>query len=338
MPFYLAELVTFGGAAAQRLGVDDDQGARPRAVAAARAPSVSAAASHAGAAVISVALIVALVIDIIVDTSSSPGPKPPGPKPPKPPPSRSMKASSRWASKESPPPVAIPVPVPGGLPAPLGLGFEAGCHPGELHLVAEEPAPDAPVFVLPPPKVSVGVDPGPPQPLVLLAAAGRPLLGGGVAQLLVRGPLVEQLQEVSAGLGGLAQRGGHDLELIGRELPVVQGLGQVRVLGGPRRRGQTSLRRPGRGARERPEPLSRRSVASLGVLPALDHLGREEGHPRGRQPLGLAEQGDELAGRSARQRDRDRTPHDVTDEPDRLLDIGHQDRLGGRWRFGWECR
>ncbi len=118
------------------------------------------------------------------------------------------------------------VPVPGRLPAPLGLGLEAGCHPGELHLVTEEPAPDTPVFVLPPPKGPVGVDPRPAQPLALLSAGGRPLLGRGVAQFVVRGPLVEQLQEISAGLGALAQGLGHEPELGRRQLPVVQGLGQ----------------------------------------------------------------------------------------------------------------
>ena len=249
-----------------------------------------------------------------------------------------MKASSRWASKESPPPVPFPFPFPAAFQRRLASASRRGATRANSTSSQKNPPLMPPCSSCPHRKCRLVWTRARRSRSFSLAAADRPLLGGGVAQLLVRGPLVEQLQEVSAGLGALAQRGGHDLELIGRELPVVQGLGQVRVLGGPRRRGQTSLGRPGRGARERPEPLSRRSVASPRVLPGLDHLGREEGHPRGRQPLGLAEQGHELAGRSARQRDGDRTPHDVTDEPDRLLDIGHQDRLGGRWRFGWECR
>ena len=110
-----------------------------------------------------------------------------------------MKASRRWASKESP--TAVAAPGPGRLPAPLCFGFEAGCHPGELHLVTEEPAPDTAVFVLPPAKVAVGVDPGPAESLVLAAAAGGAHFGGGVEELFVRGPLLHQPKQVAGRVG-----------------------------------------------------------------------------------------------------------------------------------------
>ena len=72
--------------------------------------------------------------------------------------------------------------------------------------------------------------------------------------------------------------------------------------------------------------------------PVSTTLGAKRATPEAADTLGLAEQGDELAGCSAGEPRRHRTPHDVTDEPDRLLDIGEQQRLARRRRFGWECR
>ena len=144
--------------------------------------------------------------------------------------------------------VTRPVRAPGRLPAPGGLGLESWCHPGELHLVAEQGAPNPALFVLSPAKAAVGVDPGPPEPLALTAAAGGAQFGGGVAHLFVRGPLLEQVQQVPAALGGLAQCGGHDLDLVGRELALVEGLGQERILGRRGGRGQATLGRAARGA------------------------------------------------------------------------------------------
>ena len=135
-----------------------------------------AAASLASAAVISAALIVdnIVVVDVVVVVDNVVGRAESAWD-------ESAWAETTWATAQQvdegvepmglqgvATAVATARPVAGGLPAPLGLGFEAGCHPGELHLVAEEPAPDTPVFVLAPAKVAVGVDPGPPQSLALL--------------------------------------------------------------------------------------------------------------------------------------------------------------------------
>ena len=212
--------------------------------------------------------------------------------------------------------------VPGRLPAALGFGLEAGCDPGELDLVTEEPASDAAVFVLSPTEVAVGVDPGPPEALVLAASGRGPHRGGSVAHLAMRRPLVEELQQFAGGPGDLAQGVGHHAQLRTGELPLVEGLGQEGVLGRPFGRRQAPLGRPLRGARELPQPLGRRAVALFGELPGLDHLWGVQGHPRGGGPLGLTEQPDELAGRSTGEPGGDGTPHYVTDEPHGLLDIG----------------
>ena len=86
---------------------------------------------------------------------------------------------------------AVVAPVPCRLRARFGFGFESGGDQGELDLVTEEPAPDAPVVVLGPAKVAVGVDPGPTEALVLAAAPGGAHSHGAVAQLFVRSTLVE---------------------------------------------------------------------------------------------------------------------------------------------------
>ena len=236
--------------------------------------------------------------------------------------------------------VATARPVPGGLPAPLGLGFEAGCHPGELHLVAEEPAPDAPVFVLPPPKVSVGVDPGPPQPLVLLLRlAARFWVAASRSSWCEAPPFIRSSRSALA--SGVSLKVLVTSPSWGTESSPSC---RASVKSGSLAARAAAARRPFAAPAEEPESAPSHSAAdpwpALRVLPALDHSGREQGHPRGRQPLGLAEQGDELAGRSARQRARDRTPHDVTQEPDRLLDIGTRrpPRRGAAHRLGVSLR
>ncbi len=64
--------------------------------------------------------------------------------------------------------------LPGRLPAPPGLGFEAGGDPGPGHLVADERPPDAPLGALVPTEVAALVHPGPPGVLALSTPGGGP--------------------------------------------------------------------------------------------------------------------------------------------------------------------
>src|SRR6202167_6299086 len=81
---------------------------------------------------------------------------------------------------------------PGRLPQLFGPGVHRGANAGPVHLVAEDLGPHAPRLDLVGAQVAMGVDPGPAQVLGLTAARRRLQAGGGVAELLVRGPLVEE--------------------------------------------------------------------------------------------------------------------------------------------------
>ena len=168
--------------------------------------------------------------------------------------------------------VATAVPVPGGLPAPFGFGFEAGRHPGEVHLVTEEPAPDPAPFDLAPAKVAVGMDAGPAEPLVLAAAASGAHIGGGVAGLFCEAPWSTNSSRSPAASGTSASVFATS-ELRRRELPVVEGLGQTGVLGGPGPPPPGALWPRRRGARDLPNHSAADPWPSLVYSPVSSTRG-----------------------------------------------------------------
>ena len=209
---------------------------------------------------------------------------------------RSIRASIRWASKES------PAAAPAAFQRALASASSPGATSGPGDLVGEELTPDAAVVVLVPAKVPLAVHPGPPHALGLAASFGGPQPGRGVGELLLGRPLPDQVQQGLGCLGYLRRRRDHHPELVGGELGLVERLGQPGVRGRPLGRGQTPLGLGGRGARERAQPLLGRAVAPLGERARLDHPGREQRHPRGGRPLDLGEGGHDAAGLVPRDR------------------------------------
>ena len=161
----------------------------------------------------------------------------------------SRKASSRWASRGSPLP---------GLPASLGIGFEAGGDLGPGDLVAEELAPDAPTGTLVPSKVAAHVDTGPPGVLALAARARRPAAGRR-RRLSSRcdAPWALRSKRVPSRAAPTAAVSLTSFELRRREVAFVEGPGEGRIGGGPPGGGQA---RPGYPAEE-PETAPSHSAA-----------------------------------------------------------------------------
>ena len=107
-------------------------------------------------------------------------------------------------------------------------------------------------------------------------------------------PRSSSFKQFAGGLGDLAQRGGHHLELSLESSPSWRAL----VKSGSLAARDAAARRPLAAPLEEPESFPSHSAADpwpvFGVLTALDHLRGVESHPRGRHPLGLTEQRHEL--------------------------------------------
>ena len=159
-----------------------------------------------------------------------------------------MKASSRWASKESP----VPFAAPGRLPAPGGLGLESWRHPGELHLVAEQGAPNPAALRLVPSESGDWHGPGPAGAARSHGCGWRRASGRRRRAALCARPPARTGPTGHRRPRGSRECGGHDLDLVGRELALVEGLGQEGSLAAAVAAARRPLAAPARSPRAIP--------------------------------------------------------------------------------------
>jgi hypothetical protein len=200
--------------------------------------------------------------------------------------------------------------------------LEPGGHLGPGDLVTEELTPDAALRALMRAEVADAVHPQTAGSFVLFGACRGAQGERGGVELLVTGPSSGQVQQGVGGTGGDRGNLAHQFQLSGRELALVQGLGEHRIGCRSLGSGQAPLGGCRRGARQRAQPVTGRAMPGFGIRAGLDDHRGEESDARSNRSFGLGQKTNHGTGFVARERSGRGTTHEPLDGVHGTLQFG----------------